>query len=102
MKYAVVKISGKQYLVTPSQNLTVDRVAGKEKDKVSFKEVLLTFDGDKVELGRPLVKGAVVQAEIVAQTKGEKIRVSKFKSKSRYRRVTGHRQLKTKLKIVKI
>ncbi len=102
MKYAVVKISGKQYLVTPGQNLIVDRIAGKEKDKVSFKEVLLSFDGDKVELGKPLVKDGVVRAEILAQTKGEKIRIAKFKSKSRYRRVTGHRQLKSKLKIVKI
>ena len=102
MKYAVVKISGKQYLVTSGQSLIVDRIPGKEKDKVSFKEILLAFDGDKVELGKPFLKGAVVQAEIVTQTKGEKIRVSKFKSKSRYRRVTGHRQLKTKLKIVKI
>ena len=102
MKYAVVKISGKQHLVTPGQNLIVDRIAGKAKDKLSFKEILLTFDGDKVELGRPLLKGAAVQAEIVAQVKGEKIRVLKFKAKSRYRRVTGHRQQKTKLKIVKI
>ena len=102
MSYAVVKISGKQYLVTPGQTLTVDRIAGKEKDKVSFKEVLLKFDGEKVDLGRPLVKSAVVQAEIAAQTKAKKIRILKFKAKSRYRRVTGHRQLKTQLKIVKI
>lgn len=102
MKYAVVKISGKQYLVTAGKELIVDKIDGKAKDKVSFKEVLLAFDGDKVELGQPFLKGAVVQAEIVVQTKGEKIRISKFKSKSRYRRVTGHRQLKTKLKIVKI
>jgi len=102
MKSAVVKISGKQYLVTPGQTLIVDKIAGKAKEKASFEEVLLVFDGDKVEVGKPLVKGATVQVEIVAQVKSEKIRVSKFKSKSRYRRVTGHRQQKTKLKIVKI
>lgn len=102
MSYAVVKISGKQYLVMPGQTLTVDRIAGKAKDKLSFKEVLLKFDADKLDLGRPLLKNAAVQAEIVTQFKGEKIRVAKFKAKSRYRRVTGHRQLKTQLKIVKI
>lgn len=102
MKYAVAKISGKQYLVTPGQTLIVDKITGKAKDKTSFKDVLLVFDGDKVEVGKPLVKGAAVQAEIVDQVKAEKIRISKFRSKSRYRRVTGHRQQKTKLKIVKI
>jgi len=102
MSYAVVIISGKQYLVTPGQEIIVDKIEGKAKDKLSFKEVLLKFDGDKVDLGRPQVKGAVVTAEIVEQFKDKKIRISKFKSKSRYRRVTGHRQQKTRLKIVKI
>lgn len=102
MKYAVVKIQGKQHLVTAGQKLIVDRLPGKAKDKVEFKEVLLTIDGDKVKVGQPLVKGSSVTVEIIAQVKGEKIRVSKFKAKSRYRRVRGHRQLETELKIVKI
>lgn len=102
MSYAVVKISGHQHLVTLGQILVVDRIAGKAKDKVSFKEVLLTFDDKKVRLGQPWVKGAAVEAEILAQIKGKKIRVAKFKAKSRYRRVGGHRQEQTRLKIVKI
>ena len=102
MKYAVVKIQGKQHLVTADQPLIVDRLPGKEKDKVEFKEVLLTIDGDKVVVGQPLVKGAAVTAVITAQSRGVKIRVSKFKSKSRYRRVKGHRQWQTELKVVKI
>ena len=102
MKYAVVRIQGKQHLVTAGQKLIVDRLPGKETDKVEFKEVLLTIDGDKVAVGQPLVKGAAVTAVITAQSRGEKIRVSKFKSKSRYRRVKGHRQFQTELKVVKI
>ena len=102
MKYAVVRIQGKQRLVTAGQPLIVDRLPGKETDKVEFKEVLLTIDGDKVVVGQPLVKGAAVTAVITAQSRGEKIRVSKFKSKSRYRRVKGHRQFQTELKVVKI
>ena len=102
MKYAVVRIQGKQHLVTAGRPLIVDRFPGKEKDKVEFKEVLLTIDGDKVVVGQPLVKGAAVTAVITAQSRGEKIRVSKFKSKSRYRRVKGHRQWQTELKVVKI
>jgi len=94
MKYAVVRIQGKQHLVTAGRPLIVDRLPGKEKDKVEFKEVLLTIE--------PLVKGAAVTAVITAQSRGEKIRVSKFKSKSRYRRVKGHRQWQTELKVVKI
>lgn len=102
MKYAVVKISGKQHLVSAGQKLTVDRLEGKVKDKLTFKEVLLTINEKTVEIGKPLLKNAVVTAEITAQSKDKKIRVVKFKSKSRYRRVKGHRQQKTVLKIVKI
>lgn len=102
MSFAAVKISGKQYLVTPGLTLTVDRVAGKAKEKISFKEVLLKIDGGKVDLGTPFIKGAAVSGEIVEQIKGPKIKIAKFKSKSRYRRVRGHRQPQTRLKIVKI
>ncbi len=102
MKYAVVKIQGKQHLVKVGQSLIVDRLPGKDKDKVEFKEVLLTIDDDKVKVGQPLVKAASVTAEVVSHLKGVKIRVAKFKAKARYRRVRGHRQLQTELKIVKI
>lgn len=96
-----MKIGGKQYGVVPDQVITVDRLAGKVKDKLKLDQVLLIIKKDKLELGRPLVKG-VVEAEIVEQFKDVKIKIAKFKAKSRYRKVGGHRQLKTKLKIVKI
>lgn len=102
MQYAVVRIKGKQHLVTAGKTLLVDRLEGREKSKLKLDEVLLRFDDKKLELGRPLVKQAAVEAEILAHLKDKKIRVSKFKAKSRYRRVTGHRQLKTRLQIVKI
>lgn len=102
MKQAVVKIAGKQYLVKEGQALTVDRIKGRIKTKVNFKEVLLVADDDKVEIGQPVVNNRVVATEIVDHFKAKKIRVAKFKAKSRYRRRRGHRQLKTRLKIVKI
>lgn len=102
MKLAVVRVSGKQHLVSAGQKLIVDRLEGKPKDKLSLKEVLLIIDDKKIEVGKPLVKEAKVEAEIVAQTKAKKIRVMRFKAKSRYRRAKGHRQQKTELKIVKV
>ena len=102
MKYAVIKIQGKQHLVSLGQKLIVDRLPEKDKAKLEIKEVLMTIDGDKVAVGQPLVKAASVTVEVVGQVKGEKIRVAKFKAKARYRRVRGHRQQQSELKVVKI
>ena len=102
MDQAVVRIGGKQYWVAAGEKIIVDRLEGRAKDKLTFKEVLLKISGTKVDFGRPLIKNAVVEAEILVQTKGQKIRISKFKSKSRYRRVGGHRQHLSELKVVKI
>ena len=70
--------------------------------KVTFDEVLLTSDGDKVKAGAPLVKGASVEAEVVGETKGEKIYVFKFKRRKNYRRKTGHRAKFTEIKITDV
>jgi len=102
MKYAVVKTGGKQYRVSEGEELEVEKLEGKKGDKLDLAEVLLMVDGEKVEIGTPCVGGVSVLAEIVEQKKGEKIRVAKFKAKSRYRRVQGHRQLLTRVKILKI
>lgn len=99
MNYAVIKASGKQYKVTPGLILDVDKIEG-EKDKLlTFSEVLLTGDGEKISVGTPLVTGATVTAKIVDQVRGEKVRVAKFKAKARYRRVTGFRASLTKIEI---
>jgi large subunit ribosomal protein L21 len=99
MNYAVIKASGKQYKVTPGLILDVDKIEG-EKDKLlTFSEVLLTGDGEKVSVGTPLVAGASVTAKIVDQVRGDKVRVAKFKAKARYRRVTGFRANLTKIEI---
>ena len=99
-KYAVIKTGGKQYLVTEGQVLDIEKINGKKEDKISFDEVLLVKD-KKVSIGKPQLK-AEVKAEIVEQFKDKKIRVATYKAKSRYRRVKGHRQQKTKVKILKI
>lgn len=98
MKYAVIKTGGKQYKVTEGQVIEVEKL---ESDGTSFvfDEVLLVVDGDKVEIGAPTIAGMKVYADVVAEVKGEKIEVFKYKSKSRYRKHTGHRQKYTQLKI---
>ena len=98
MKYAVIKNGGHQYKVEEGQVIEVEKL---ESDGTSyvFDEVLLVVDGDKVELGMPTVSGMKVYADVVSEVKGEKIEVFKYKSKSRYRKHTGHRQKYTQIKI---
>lgn len=99
MNFAVIKAAGKQYKVSPGLVLEVDKIEGKSGDKVSFDEVLLVCNDDKVTVGTPFVSGSAVTAKIVDQVKGEKIRVAKFKAKARYRRTTGFRSMLTKVQI---
>ncbi len=101
MKYAVIKTGGKQYKVSEGTVLQVEKLDSDGKTHV-FEEVLLVVDGEKLDLGAPTVKDVKVFAEVVAEVKGEKIEVFKFKSKSRYRKHTGHRQKYTSVKITGI
>jgi len=102
MKYAIIRTGGKQYQVSEAEELLVEKINSKEGVSVEFDSVLLLVDGEKVAIGQPTIKGARVKAKIVGQVKGPKIRVAKFKAKSRYRRVRGHRQRLTRIKIEKI
>ncbi|MCC6710789.1 MAG: 50S ribosomal protein L21, partial [Candidatus Pacebacteria bacterium] len=77
-------------------------VPQEEGKKFDVTDVLLVVDGDKISVGQPTVDKAKVTLSVVAQGKGEKILVAKFKSKSRYRKVNGHRQLQSTLKVEKI
>lgn len=100
--FAVVKIKGKQYLVSLGDQITVSGNLGKVGQKLIWAEVLLLQKGGKLIIGTPLVEKAAVKTEIISEGKGPKIRVSKFKAKSRYRRVMGFRPLETQLKILSI
>lgn len=102
MKYAVVRTGGKQYKVCEGDTLLVERLTGKEKEEVLLNDVLLYVSEGVVKVGNPNVKDIAVTAHIIGHNKGEKIRVAKFKAKARYRRVRGHRQLLTKIKILSI
>lgn len=99
MTYAVIRLQGKQYRVEVGQTLTIDRIHEDAKKTLKITDVLLVVDGDKVKIGTPLVDGATVSLEVVSHDRGEKIRVSTFKAKSRYRRTIGHRQEETTLRV---
>lgn len=95
MTYAIIQLQGKQHRVQVGDQLIVDRLENEDNTKMIISDVLMTNVDDKVTVGAPFVKGATVELEIIEKTKGEKIRVFKYKSKSRYRKTRGHRQAQT-------
>lgn len=102
MKYAVIAVSGTQLQVEEGKTYTVDLLDHQVGDKVTTADVLLTVNDDKVNIGTPKVDKASVEFEIVKHYQGEKIRVFKYKAKSRYRKTQGFRAQLTDIKIVKI
>jgi len=100
--FAVIETGGKQYKVAPGEKVKVEKLDVKEGDSFKFDKVLLTADGDKVEVGAPYVNGAVVEAKVLEQGRADKVIVFKYHSKTRYRKRKGHRQMFTELEIVKI
>lgn len=99
MKYVVIQSGGKQYRASEGDILELERLDGEKDQKVIFDEVLLFTNNGTVTVGTPLVSGISVEGVILENFKGEKIRVAKFKAKSRYRRVIGHRQSLSKVRI---
>lgn len=98
---AVVKVGGKQYIVTEKETLLVDRLQDGTKELTL--DALLTIDGDKTEVGTPTVKGVKVSAKVVeAEVKGDKIRVIRYKSKKRVHKENGHRQKYSQIQITSI
>jgi len=100
--YAVIRTGGKQYRVTEGQTLQVEKLAGTAGDAISFDEVLLVGGSDTPKVGRPLVNGASVKAQIMGEERGEKLVVFKFRRRKNYRRKTGHRQTYTRVRITGI
>jgi len=100
--YAVVRSGGKQYRVEEGSVVTVGKLAGSAGDKITFDEVLLAADSEAVKVGPSALKGAKVQAEIVGHGKGPKIDVLRYKNKTRQRKMKGHRQDETTIRITKI
>ena len=100
--YAVVATGGKQYKVEEGDFVFVEKIEGEVDDVVTLDKVLLASVNDEVKVGAPYGEGAKVEAKIVKQGKGEKIRIIKHKAKKGYRKRQGHRQPFTQLSIEKI
>lgn len=99
MEYAIIKTGGKQYKVSKDMVIEVERLNVKPGVNFSIEDVLLYVVDGVSKVGKPKVLGVTVKATVLEHLKGEKLRISKFKAKSKYRRVTGHRQYLTKIKI---
>jgi len=100
--YAVVRSGTRSYRVEEGATITVDRRAGDAGDAVILDQVLLFADGVRVRAGTPFVTDAIVTAQIVGHGRGPKIRVFKYKNKTRSRKTRGNRQDETTLRITKI
>ena len=101
--YAVVKTGGKQYKVKEGQTLKIEKIEADAGASVDLEGLLVAGEnGEAVKVGTPTVSGAKVSAKVVEQGKADKVRVVKYKPKSRYTRVAGHRQPYTKVVIESI
>ena len=100
--YAVIADGGRQYRVREGQELVVSyrEIAG--GTSISFDRVLAYSGDGTIKIGTPTVDGVMVSAEVMGPERGEKLTVQKFRRRKNYRRRTGHRQLYTRVKIVKI
>lgn len=97
--YAVIATGGKQYRVSEGDILRIEKIGGEVGDPVELDNVLMVADGDDVTLGRPVVGDAKVNASIVEQGKAKKVLVFKYKRRKRFRKMQGHRQPFTAIRI---
>jgi large subunit ribosomal protein L21 len=97
--YAVIKTGGKQYRVTPGEDVKVEKLPGNAGDPVIFENVLLTSDGEDVALGKPFLEKAKVVGRITRHGRDKKVLVFKYKRRKGYRKKQGHRQDFTIVKV---
>lgn len=104
MTFVVIETGGKQYKIKEGDSIRIEKLSGelKKGDVVTFDKVLLQDDGANTTVGAPYIADVKVQAEITEVGRGRKIEVVKYKAKSRYFKLRGHRQPYMKVKIAKI
>jgi large subunit ribosomal protein L21 len=100
--FSIVEIAGQQLKVSPSERVLVPKLAHNVGDVVKFDRVLLVADDKKVKIGNPTVKGATVEAKVVAHTRDNKVTVFKKKRRKGYRVLRGHRQQYTEIEITSV
>jgi large subunit ribosomal protein L21 len=100
--YAVVRSGAKQYRVSQGGSLRVEKLAGDVGSSITLDEVLMIGGEGDIKIGTPIVDGAQITGTIVAQSRGDKIRVFKMKRRKGYRRTQGHRQDYTEIRVDEI
>ena len=100
--YAVIKTGGKQFKVTEGDTLKIEKLPTEVGKSFSLNSVLTLVDGDKVTIGKPMIKGASINATVVSHGKGDKVKIFKMNRRKGYRKSQGHRQSFTEIKINKI
>ena len=100
--HAIIVTGGKQYKVAEGDTLFIEKLPAEADSQVVFDEVLAILDGDNATIGTPTVAGAKVEATVLKNGKGKKIRIFKYNPKKGYRKRQGHRQPYTKVTIGKI
>ncbi|MDP2671548.1 MAG: 50S ribosomal protein L21 [bacterium] len=101
MKYAVIKVGGKQFRVAEGDSISVAAKIGEENKKIDLDQVLLLVEEDKVKIGQPLVEASVV-GTVLEHGKAKKVKIFTYKAKTGQHRRAGHRQDQTTIKIEEI
>lgn len=100
--YAIIETCGRQYKVSEGMIVLFEKLNVEAGKKITFDKVLLVSDGNDVKVGSPTVANATVEGTVLADGKRKKVLVFKYKAKKNYKRIQGHRQPFTKVKIEKI
>lgn len=100
--YAVFQSGGKQHRVSEGQVVRLEKIELEVGASVDFDNVLMIADGDNINVGAPYIAGGKVTAEVVAQGRGDKIKIVKFRRRKHSRKQQGHRQWFTEVKITGI
>ena len=100
--YAVIEAGGKQHRVVEGETLKLEKIEAATGETIEFDKVLMAGAGEDVKIGKPVVDGAKVTAEVVAHGRHKKIKIVKFNRRKHYRKETGHRQWFTEVKITGI
>ena len=100
--YAVIESGGKQHRVEEGEVLQLEKLDAAAGDKVKFDRILLVGEGESVKIGKPYVEGGQVEAKVVKQGRGKKIKIVKFNRRKHFKKQQGHRQFFTEVEITAI
>ena len=100
--YAVITSGGKQYRVTEGLTLKLEKLTAEVGSTVNLEKVLMLVNGENIQVGKPHLTGATVEASIVSHGRHKKVHIVKFRRRKHHRKQMGHRQYFTEVKITKI